>query len=74
MNLIGRFKTLPKGHQYSLTVIHMLTNYTWCFLLQTKEAYKVAYAYLVNNYPKFGVLHETFLRRHALQSCICLLS
>ena len=26
--------------------------------------YKVAYAYLVNNYPKFGVLHETFLRRH----------
>ena len=36
MDLIGKFKPSPKGHQYALTVIDMLTNYTWCILLFTK--------------------------------------
>ena len=29
MDLIGKFKLSPHGHQYDLTVIDMLTNYTW---------------------------------------------
>ena len=40
MDLIGRFKLLPEGHQCALTVIDMLTNYTQCIVLFTKETDK----------------------------------
>ena len=36
----------------------MLTNYTWCIPLFTKEADKVVHAYLVNVYSKFGGQHK----------------
>ena len=35
MDFIGEFTPLPQGHQYALTVINMLTNYTWCIPLYT---------------------------------------
>ena len=38
MDLIGTFEPSPQGHQYTLTVIDVLTNYTWCIPLFTKEA------------------------------------
>ena len=57
MDLKGKFKLSPQGHQYNCTVIGMLTNYTWCVLLYTKEAYKVVHAYLVNIYSKHGRFH-----------------
>ena len=54
IHLIGKFKLSPEGHQYALTVIYMLTNYTWCILLFTKEADEAVHAVLVNVYFKFG--------------------
>ena len=48
-----RFKPLPQGHQYTLTVIDMLTNYTCCIPLVTKEPDRVVQAYLVNVYSQF---------------------
>ena len=38
MDLMGKFKLLPQGHQFALTAIDMLTNYTWCILLFTKKS------------------------------------
>ena len=29
IDLIGKFKPSPQGHQYALTAIDMLINYTW---------------------------------------------
>ena len=54
MDLIGKFILSPQGHQYASTVIDMLTNYTWCRLLLTKEANEVVHAYLVNMYSKLA--------------------
>ena len=47
MDLIGKFETLPQRHQYTLTVIDMLMNYTLNIPLYTKEAYIVVQTYLV---------------------------
>ena len=58
MDLIGKFKPLPQGHQYALVLIDVLANYTWCIALYTKEADKEAHVYLVNIYSKFGGLHK----------------
>ena len=58
MDVIVKFKLLHQGHQYALTVIDMLTNYTWCILLFTKEADEVVYTYLVHMYSKFCGLHK----------------
>ena len=38
INLIGKLKLPPQGHQYSLPVIDMLINYAWHTPLHTKEA------------------------------------
>ena len=43
MDLIGKFKLLPQGHQYALAVIDMLMNYTWCIL--PKEADNMVHYY-----------------------------
>ena len=58
MDLIDKFKPLPRVPQYALTVKDMQTNYTWCIPLHAKEAYKVVYTYLINVYFKFGGSHK----------------
>ena len=60
-DLIGKFKLSPKGHQYALSVIYMLLNYTLCIPLLTKEADEVVHTYFVNIYSKFGGLHKILL-------------
>ena len=58
MDLIGTFKPLPQEHQYIHTVIDMLTSYTWCLPLYTKETDEIVHSYLVNVYLKFGGSHK----------------
>ena len=58
MDLLGKLKLLPKGHQYAVTLINMLTNYSWCILLFTKDAHETVYAHLVKVYSKFSRLHN----------------
>ena len=36
----------------------MLTNYTWCIPILTKEAYKEVHAYVANIYSMFGGSHK----------------
>ena len=43
-NGITKIKLSPKENQYALTVIDILTNYTWCIPLNTKEADEVVHA------------------------------
>ena len=55
MDLIGEFHPpSAKGHRYALTVICMLTGYTFCIPLKTKTAAEVVKAYVDNVYSKFG--------------------
>ena len=55
MDLIGEFHpSSSKGHKYALTVICMLTGYTFCIPLKTKTAAEVVKAYVDNVYAKFG--------------------
>ena len=55
MDLIGEFHPpSSKGHKYALTVICMLTEYTFCIPLKTKSAAEVVKAYVDNIYAKFG--------------------
>ena len=55
MDLIGEFHPpSSKGHKYALTVICMLTGYTFCIPLMTKTAAEVVKAYVDNVYAKFG--------------------
>ena len=55
MVLIGEFHSpSSKGHKYALTVICMLTGYTFCIPLKTKTAAEVVKAYVDNVYAKFG--------------------
>ena len=55
MDLIGEFHPpSSKGHRYALTVICMLTGYTFCIPLKTKTAAEVVKAYVDNVYAKFG--------------------
>ena len=58
MIMIGKFKPVPQGHLYTLTVINMLMNYAWCIQLHTKEAVEFVYTYLVNAYSNFGGSHK----------------
>ena len=55
MDLIGEFH-LPsaKGHRYALTVICMLTGYTFRIPLKTETAVEVVKAYVDHVYSKFG--------------------
>ena len=43
MNVIGKFKQSFQGHQYALTIIDILMNYTWCTPLHTKGAVEVVH-------------------------------
>ena len=55
IDLIGEFH--PKssaGNAYALTVICMLTGYTFCVPIKTKTASEVVQAYIDNVYSKFG--------------------
>ena len=54
MDLIGEFHPpSAKGHRYALTVICMLTGYTFCVPLKTKTAAEVVKAYVDHVYAKF---------------------
>ena len=46
--LIYKFKLLPQGHQYALTIIDILMYYTWCITIYNKEADEVMLTYVVN--------------------------
>ena len=55
MYLIGEFHPpTSHGHHYALTVVHMLTGFTWCIPLKTKTAEEVAKACLDHIYSLFG--------------------
>ena len=54
MDLIGDFTPSSKGNKYALTVICMLTGYTFCILIPSKKASDVITAYIDNVYSKFG--------------------
>ena len=55
MELIGEFhQPSSKGHRYALTIICMLTGYTFCIPLKTKTAVEVIKAYLDNIYARCG--------------------
>ena len=58
MVVINKFKPSAQRHQYYLTVIDVLTNFTCYILLHTKKADKVIHAYLVNISAKCGELHK----------------
>ena len=54
MDLIGNFTPSSKGNRYALTVICMLTGYTFCIPIPSKKASDVITAYIDNVYSKFG--------------------
>ena len=54
MDLIGDFTPSSKGNKYALTVICMLTGYTFCIPIPSKRASDVITAYIDNVYSKFG--------------------
>ena len=54
MDLVGEFSKSERGNTYALTVICMLTGYTFCIPLQTKTASEVVQAYVDNVYCKYG--------------------
>ena len=55
MDLIGEFHPpSSKGHRYALTVICVLTGYTFCIPFKTKTAAGIVKAYVDNVYAKFG--------------------
>ena len=58
MDLIGKFKESPQGHYFVLIVMDMLTYYTWCIPLCTKDADEVLHAYQLNVYSKFCGYHK----------------
>ena len=47
MEFIGMFKLMCQGYQYALTIIDMLTDYTWCIPFYTKEPDEAEDNYLV---------------------------
>ena len=53
MDLIGDFVPSSKGNKYALTVICMLTGYTFCIPIPSKKASDVVTAYVDNVYAKF---------------------
>ena len=53
MDLIGKFHPpSAKGYRYALTVICMLTGYTFCVPLKTKTAAEVVKAYVDHVYSQ----------------------
>ena len=53
MDLIDPFDPSSNGHHYTLTVICMLTGYTFCIPLKTKAASEVVQACIDEEYAKF---------------------
>ena len=54
MDLIGEFNKSSRGNVYALTVICMLTGFTFCIPIENKTASTVVQAYIDNVYNKFG--------------------
>ena len=54
MDLIGQLPKTSEGYEYALTVICMLTGYTFCVPLRTKTAEEVVRAYVTHVYAVFG--------------------
>ena len=55
MDLIGEFKMgSTQGNRYALTVICMLTGYTWCIPILDKSAETIVRAYIKEIYSKYG--------------------
>ena len=55
MDLIGEFKMgSTQGNRYALTVICMLTGYTWCIPIVDKSAETIVRAYIKEVYSKYG--------------------
>ena len=55
MDLVGEFKMgSTQGNKYALTVICMLTGYTWCIPIADKSAETVVKAYVRGVYSKYG--------------------
>ena len=55
IDLIGEFHPpTSRGHHYALTVVCILTGFTWCIPLKTKTAEDVAKAYMDHIYSLFG--------------------
>ena len=50
MDLIGDFTPSSKGNKYALTVICMLTGYTFCIPIPSKKAPEVITAYIEGVY------------------------
>ena len=73
MDLKGKFNPLPQGCQYALTIIDMLTHYTCCIPLHTKEADEAVHIYLHNVYLKFGRSQKFFqtMVLNLRTSCLC---
>ena len=60
MDLIGDFTPSSKGNKYALTVICMLTGYTFCIPIPSKRAPDVITAYIEGVYSKFGGSKKIF--------------
>ena len=71
MNLICKFKLSSQGHQYHLTVIDTLMNYTCCILLYTKDGDEVMHVYLVNVYSKICQITKDFINDTKLKNKLC---
>ena len=55
MDLIGEFRMgSTQGNRYALTVICMLTGYTWCIPIADKSAETIVRAYIKEVYSKYG--------------------
>ncbi|MCG8622081.1 MAG: DDE-type integrase/transposase/recombinase, partial [Proteobacteria bacterium] len=55
MDLIGEFQPpTSEGYKYALTVICMLTGFTWCVPLKTKKAEEIVKAYMKEVYYGYG--------------------
>ena len=54
LDLVGSFPESSRGNCYALTVICMLTGYTFCIPIPSKSADDVVRAYVDNVYSKYG--------------------
>ena len=56
MDLVGKISpTSLQGHQYILTVMYMLTGFTFCIPLKTKNAEEIVDTYMKYIVCTFGV-------------------
>ena len=63
MDLIGEFHPpTAEGYKYALTVICMLTGFTWCIPVKSKMAKDIMEAYMKEVYYKYGGSRKDTLR------------